>query len=237
MIPAFMQQGKKQFDFWYAVQQTRVVRGPARALETFGETRINYRHLAELPDDPGKIRVREGRLEAHKPAILTPEAYVQDCLEGFGEQARQYLDFLKRHEQSLRILQYGYRLSQEAFSEQVVTDSMEAVTARVVADVAEANDAFAAVIQGVDEPWDVSLVHFFWLHVNASAPVNVRELEAARRRAEMDLLAPALRNEVEAAFAKAGSDPGLVRELGAFLRRKGVFERYQDRFFKLVRRV
>ena len=28
----------------------------------------------------------------------------------------------------------------------------------------------------------------------------------------------------------------LVRELGAYLREQGVFERYQDRFFKLVRR-
>jgi len=232
-----MQQGRTQFDFWYAVNHTKVVRAPSRALETFGETRINYRHVAELTDDPGKVRVREGRLEARKPAIITPEAYAQDCLEGFGEQARQYLDFLKQHKESVRILQYGYRLSQEAFSEQVVTDSLEAVTGRVVADVVETNDAFAAVIQGVDDPWDVSLVHFFWLHVNASAPVNVREFEDARRRAEMDLLDPRLQNEVEAAFAKAQTDPRLVQELGAFLQRKGVFERYQDRFFKLVRRV
>ena len=230
-----MQQGTRQFDFWYAVHHTKVVRAPSRTLETFGETRINYRHLAELPDDPGKVRVREGRLEAHKPAIITPEAYAEDGLEGFGEQARQYLDFLKQHRDSIRILQYGYRLSQEAFSEQVVTDSLEAVTARVLADVAGSNDAFAAVIQGVDAPWDVSLVHFFWLHVNASAPVNVREFEAAERRASLDLLAPELQGEVEAAFAKAQANPRLVTELGAFLRRKGVFDRYQDRFFKLVR--
>ncbi len=230
-----MQKGTKNFDFWYAVHHTNVVQGPSRALETFGETRINYRHLAELPDDPGKIRVREGRLEAHKPAIITPEAYVQDMMEGFGEQARQYLEFLKQHEE-LRILQYGYKLSQEAFSEQVVTDSLEAVTARVVADVSATNDAFAAVIQGVDDPWDVSLVHFFWLHVNASAPVNVRELEAARRREELDQLPDAVRNEVELAFKRAEADPRLIHDLGALLRRRGVFEHYQDRFFKLVKR-
>ncbi|MCQ2393322.1 MAG: hypothetical protein MJ249_03455 [Kiritimatiellae bacterium] len=231
-----MQNGSKSFDFWYAVHHTKVVRGPSRALETFGETRINYRHLAELPDDPGKIRVREGRLEAHKPAIITPEAYMQDMMEGFGEQAHQYLEFLKEHEDSVRILQYGYRLSQEAFSEQVVTDSMEAVTARVVADVVEKNDAFAAVIQGVDDPWDVSLVHFFWLQVNASAPFNVRDLEAARRREALDLVPDVVRTEVEAAFARAEADPRLVQQLGALLQKRGVFEQYEDRFFKLVRR-
>lgn len=234
-----MQQGRKQFDFWYAVHHTNVVRAPSRALETFGETRIGYRHLAELPDDPGKIRVREGLLEARKPSIYLPSAFAaaNGDMEGFGEQARQYLEFLKQHEDSVRILQYGYRLTQEAFSEQVVTDSMEAVTARVVADVVESNDAFAAVVQGVDDPWDVSLVHLFLMHARASVPVNVREFEAARRREELDLLAPELKGEVEEAFAKAEADPRLVHELGAFLRRKGVFERYQDRFFKLVKRV
>ena len=231
-----MQKGSQSFDFWYAVHHTNVVRGPSRALETFGETRILYHHIAELPDDPGKVRVREGRLEARKPAIITPEAYVADTMDGFGEQAKAYLEFLKQHESSLRILQYGYRLSQEAFSEQVVTDTMEAVTARVVAGVLERDEAFSAVIQGVDEPWDVSLIHFFWMHVNASAPVNVREIEAARMREEMDMMPDALRMEVESAFEKAQADPRRVRERGALPRRRGVCERYQDRVVKPVRR-
>lgn len=226
----------KQFDFWYAVHHTKVLRPPSRALETFGATRINYRHIAELPDDPGKVRVREGRLEAHKPAIITPEEYAESALEGFGAAARDYLEFLKAHQDSIRILQYGYSLKQEAFSEQVVTDSLEAVTGRVLAAVAASDDAFAAVVQGVDDPWDVSLVHLFWLHVNASAPVNVREFEAARAREASDALPRGVREEVEAAFARAASDPSLVRDLGALLRRKGVFDRYQDRFFQLVRR-
>ena len=226
----------RQFDFWYAVHNTKIVRGPSRALETFGATRINYRHLAELPDDPRKIRIREGRLEAHKPAIITPEEYAESQMDGFGEEARKYLDFLKANRDNIRILQYGFQLRQEAFSEQVVTDTLDAVTARVVADVEATNDDFAAVIQGVDEPWDVSLVHFFWLHVNASAPVNVREFEAARRQEMEDSTPRAVRDEVEAAFAKAQDNPALVHELGALLQRRGVFDRYQDRFFKLVRR-
>ena len=226
----------RQFDFWYAVHNTKIVRGPSRALETFGATRINYRHLAELPDDPRKIRIREGRLEAHKPAIITPEEYAESQMDGFGEEARKYLDFLKANRDNIRILQYGFQLRQEAFSEQVVTDTLDAVTARVVADVEATNDDFAAVIQGVDEPWDVSLVHFFWLHVNASAPVNVREFEAARMREMEDSTPRAVRDEVERAFEQAQANPALVKDLGALLQKRGVFDRYQDRFFKLVRR-
>ena len=131
---------KKSFDFWYAVHNTEIVHAPSRALETFGETRIHYYHLAELPDVPGKVRVREGRLEAHKPLLITPEAYVQEEMSGFGEQARQYLEFLKQHQDAIRILQYGYRLSQESFSEQVVTDSLDAVAERVEGEVKRSED-------------------------------------------------------------------------------------------------
>lgn len=228
-------QNNKSFDFWYAVNHTKVVRAPSRALETFGETRLTYHHLAELPDDPGKIRIREGRLEAHKPLLITPEAYMESNMEGFGAEAHRYLEFLRENRENIRILQYGYTLRQEAFSEQVVTDSMAAVTERVVASVVASDARFDAVIQGVDDPWDVSLVHFFWLHVTASAPVNVREFEAARRREAEDGMPQAVRDEVESAFARAQADPSLVRELGSFLKRKGIFDRYQDRFFKLIR--
>ena len=47
---------------------------------------------------------------------------------------------------------------------------------RVVKSVEDGNDPFGVVIHGVDDPWDVCLVQFFWLHVNASAPVNLKEM-------------------------------------------------------------
>ena len=125
----------RTYDFLYAAEATEVIHPPTRALETFGTTCVNYHLLAELEDYPGKIRVREGRLQASKPEIITPERYVKDEFEGFGELAQRYYDFLKQHEDSLKILKYGYRLKQEAFSEQIVTDSMEAVAERVVREV------------------------------------------------------------------------------------------------------
>jgi hypothetical protein len=64
----------------------------------------------------------------------------------------------------------------------------------------------------------------------------VREFEAARQREMEDSTPRAVRDEVENAFAKAQENPALVHELGALLQRRGVFDRYQDRFFKLVRR-
>ena len=227
---------KKKFDFWYAVNNTEIVSAPSRLLETFGVTLLNYHVVAEVEDNPGKVRVREGRLEAHKPTIIMPDSFMNESLEGFGEEAKKYYEFLKEHKDSVRILQYGYTLKQESFSEQVITDSLQAVLDRVVAQVKTSNDKFSVVIKTVDNPWDVSLVKFFWMHVNASAPFNVQEFEKMRMREMQSSIAPAIHKEVEAAFVKAAADPSLIKELGRFLQEKGIFEQYQDRFFQLVRR-
>lgn len=67
---------------------------PKRHLETFGNTIINYYLVSELMDAVGKVRVREGRMQALRPQIITPSAYSSTLLEGFGEQAQKYLEWL-----------------------------------------------------------------------------------------------------------------------------------------------
>lgn len=166
-----------QFDRWYAARHTKIVVSPSNQLETFGNTLVNYHLISELEDHPGKIRVREGRLEAHPPRVITPNFAKLETV-GLGEDARSYLEWLRQNEDSFRILQYGYQLKSDNFSEQIVTDSMESVTERVKAAVIESNDKFSAVLQGVDDPWDVALVELWWREVSRSAQKNIRELDA-----------------------------------------------------------
>ena len=164
------------FDRWYAAKSARFLVEPSHRLETFGNTLVNYHLVSELPDHPGKIRVREGRLEAHQPLVITPH-FAQIEAEGFGDEARAYLEFLKENEQHLRILQYGYHLKSDKFSEQIVTDRLSVVTERVKDEVIASNDKFAAVVQCVDEPWDVALVELWLPEVNRSARGNIDELQ------------------------------------------------------------
>ena len=149
---------------------------PSHRLETFGNTLVNYHLVSALPDNPGKIRVREGRLEAHQPLVITPN-FSQIETEGFGDEARAYLDFLRENEQHLRILQYGYHLKSDKFSEQIVTGRLSAVTERVKDEVVASNDKFAAVVQCVDEPWDVALAELWLREVSRSAKGNIDELQ------------------------------------------------------------
>jgi len=165
----------RNFDRWYAAKHARVLMMPVNKLETFGSTLVNYHVISELDDYPGKIRIREGRLEAHPPLVIAPDVN-SITTEGLGKEAREFLNYLRDHEDNFRILRYGYHLKSDRFSEQIVTDSLSAVTERVKAHVKASGDKFAAVVQGVDEPWDVALVVLWQREVERSAAKNIMEL-------------------------------------------------------------
>jgi len=86
----------------------------------------------------------------------------------------------------------------------------------------------------VDDPWDVCLLKFMVDVVRQSAPININEL-GSRNLLKDDADTPrALRQSIEHAFLQAGRDPALIQALGAQLRRAGLFEEYEDRFFALI---
>jgi hypothetical protein len=230
-----MAKEQDSFDFWYAVNNTDVKLMPARHLETFGTTILNYHLITQLMDSVDQIRIREGRLEAGRPQIITPDAYSQTALEGFGDEARRYVDWLKEHEQDIRILQYGYKLKQESFSEHIVTDSIEQVVERVKETVEARSDPMSAVVVGVDDPWDVCLVRLFWEVIQKSALINIREMQKQHLFESEGGVPRGIRNDVEAAFKAANQDPSLIQDLGAKLHSLGLFSEYEDRFFSLVK--
>lgn len=163
------------FDRWYAARNVKIFLSPSHGLETFGSTLVNYHLISEIEDRPGKIRIREGRLEAHKPLVITPD-FSEITTDGLGEAAQEYLEFLRQTEKNLRILEYGYHLKSDNFSETVLTEPIEAVAAKIKREAIVKNDKFAAVLQGVDDPWDVALVELWRREVMRSAGRNIMEL-------------------------------------------------------------
>ncbi|MBT3193018.1 MAG: hypothetical protein HN341_10725 [Verrucomicrobia bacterium] len=230
-----MAKERDSFDFWYAVNNTDVKVMPERHLETFGTTVLNYHLITELMDSVDQIRIREGRLEAGQPQIITPDAYSQTAMEGFGDEARQYVEWLKEHEQDIRVLQYGYKLKQESYSEHIVTDTLDPVVERVKDAVAARGDPLSAVVVGVDDPWDVCLVRLFWEVIQKSAVFNIREMQQQNLFDNDKGVPRGVRNDVEAAFKAANQNAELIQSLGAKLRALGLFSEYEDRFFSLVK--
>jgi hypothetical protein len=186
-------------------------------------------------DSVDQVRIREGRLEAGQPQIITPDAYLQTAMEGFGEEAQKYVEWLKEHEQDIKVLQYGYKLKQESFTEHIVTDSLENVVERVEASVTASNDPMSAVVVGVDDPWDVCLVRLFWEVIQKSAVFNIRDLQQRNMFEHQNGIPRGVRNSIENAFKAANNDPSLIGDLNSKLQGLGVFDEYEDRFFSLVK--
>ncbi len=220
------------FDFWYAVQNTEVLQRPRRVLETFGATRIRYHLITEPMDSVEQVRVREGTLEAAKPQILTPLHMKQTDMQGFeDEEAGKFLAWLRETQPQLRFLQYGFTISKQDVRDTLLNESLQVVEDNVLAEVRARDDAFTAVLRGVDQPWEVCLLKLMVDLVESSREQHVADLR------ERNLLPNPNRDEmeIEQDFAMAARDVRRIPYLHKQLLRKGVFERYQDRFFALVR--
>lgn len=222
-----MSHSPKEFDFWYAVNNTEVLELPRGRLETFGSTLINYRLVTELMDAVGQVRVREGRIQAFRPEILTPQTFSESPLEGFrGGPADDFIRWLREHESDLTLLKYGFKIRHESVTESLVHDSIANVVERVRADLKSRADPLSALVVGVDEPWEVCLLKLLFEVVRRSAPDNARDL-----RADPD----GSQHDIDRAFRRASADRAQLAPLAALLNRLGKFKDYEDRFFALVR--
>jgi len=155
-IPAMMTRD----DFDYAIENTHVIVAPEQKIATFGSTSFSFYLISELMDRVDQVRVRNGKIHAERPQILTPEHYCRLLLEGFGEKAERYVDRLREHARNIAVLRYGFQFRKTDLSEQTLRDSIDAVINRTKSRVEGANEPLSAVIQGVDDAWEVCLLKF-----------------------------------------------------------------------------
>ena len=184
--------------------------------------------VTELMDAVGQVRVREGRIQAFRPEILTPQSLLESPLaEGFrSAPAEDFVRWLREHESDLVLLKYGFKIRQETATESIIHDAVENVVERVRADLKSREDPLAALVLGVDEPWEVCLLKLLFEVIRQSAPGNARDL-----RADPD----GSRHEIDRAFREVADDRSRLAPLAALLTRLGKFKEYEDRFFALVR--
>jgi hypothetical protein len=147
-------------DFDYAIENTHVIVAPEQHITTFGTTSFDFYLISELMDRVDQVRIRNGKIHAERPQILTPEHYCRLLLEGFGEKAEQYLERLRERARNIAVLRYGFQFRKTDLSEQTLRDSVDAVINRTRKNVERRNDSLSAVIHGVDDAWEVCLLKF-----------------------------------------------------------------------------
>ncbi|MEW6034897.1 MAG: hypothetical protein AB1603_08625 [Chloroflexota bacterium] len=226
----------------HAIERTQVVRPPKQDLATFGVTNIRYYLVtepsySELEDLAGKAEetvVRDGRVIAEKPKIVTP-FYLANMFEGF-EHGKEYAEYImRRYGSNEPGLLYRYR--NETGGVNIVSGSVEAVVSRLNDVVDRDRDPLSAIVRGVDELWDVSLMKLVHDVARQSLRSNVMELyqkgllSIDRRGVPQDA-----RVTIEELFSRVERGEADPSELKAELDAWDLFEEYQDRFLRLFRR-
>lgn len=223
----------------YAVLGTEILRAPKQSLFTFGITNITYYLLtqpvySEASEGPAETVIREGKVVAEKPRIVTP--YYLSHLEGFGTEARRYFESLVReHGAHIPGVLYTYKNEPKDLS--IVSDSLRAVVDKISAQIDERGDSLAAIIRGVDMLWDVSLLKFIFDLTRRSVGDNVEQMG---RRGLLDVDAGGIpadaRMRIEELFRKVSRGESEPRELKDELDRWELFSEYQDRFLSMFGR-
>ena len=163
----------KPDDFQYAMENTQVIVSPARRIETFGSVNFHFYLVSELMDEVNHVRVRDGQIEAERPQIMTPANCARLMLDGFGEPAQDFAAWLERQHKNMALLKYGFQFRKSGVVENIVHSPVDQVIERVREQVTASKEASSAIIQGVDDAWEVCLLKFTMELVQQSAGGNM----------------------------------------------------------------
>ncbi len=222
----------------YAIEHTELVRKPKQALATFGISDIRYYLLtqpvyADICDSPAETVVREGRVIAEKPRIVTPY-YLINLFQGF-EHGREYAEYVLRtfgaNEPGLL-----YRYRNEPAAMNILSSPMESVIENISHEIDSCGDPLTTIIKGVDELWDISLMKFIHDITRESLGSNVMEMGMHGMLGMEGGIPRHARHLIEQLFREAAGERSRISELETELRRWGLFGEYEDRFLDLFRR-
>jgi hypothetical protein len=159
--------------FQYAIENTQVLHAPRSRIESFGNTRFRYYLITELMDRANEVRVRGGYMNAERPQIVTPGSFSKFLLDGFGEKGREFGHWLEHHAEGFAILKYGFQFRKTELVENVLQCSVEEALKRIQSTAEFSEEPLNAIIQGVDDAWEVCLLKFTVDLVQQSAPGNM----------------------------------------------------------------
>ncbi len=223
----------------YAVQHTEILRAPKQSLATFGTTNIHYYLVtepaySELVKNVTETVIREGRVIAEKPRIVTP--YYLSRLEGFSSEARRYFEALTRtHGPDVPGLFYTYKNEPKELS--IVSDNLPSVVNKLNEEIDKRADPLTSIIRGDDALWDVALMKFIYEMTRSSLRNNLMQLGS---RGLLDIDGGGIpvdaRVRIDELFRKVAKGEREPRELKDELDRWNLFEEYEDRFFNVFQK-
>jgi hypothetical protein len=223
----------------YAVNTTEILRRPKQSLATFGTTNIYYYLVtepvyAELMEHVTETVVREGKVIAERPRIVTP--YYLSRLDGFSQNARMYFKIL--------LSQYGahapglfYTYRNEPKELNIVSNSLPEVVDKLNTDIDKSGDPLTTIIKGEDQLWDVSLLKFIHDMTRSSLSSNLTQMGSqGLLNVDPGGIPVDARVRIEEMFSRVMRGEAEPYELKDELHRWDLFDEYEDRFLALFKK-
>ena len=215
----------------HAIEKTEVIRPPKQSLATFGITNVYYYLITELIENTNIVR--EGRVIAAKPKIVTPSYLIN--LEGFSGSAKRYIEIMAEKYPHEAGIFYSYRNEPKEMN--IISDPMEQVVGNINRRIDVHGDPLTAIIKGVENMWDVSLLKFTYELTSKSIHSNLAEMQqSGLLKVDSEGIPADARNHIEELFQKTRQDHSYAQQLIAELKRWNLFQEYQDRFLGLFRK-
>lgn len=218
---------------------TVVVKLPKQSLASFGTTVVTYnmvtRPLYQVLDADKQTEeavLRRGTVKAERPQIVTPQFLART--PGFGSDAQEFMrELIRRGQADDPGILYTY--TNEPTQMEIISSRPEEVAERISQQIESESRPLEAVILGVDELWDVSLMKFIFDLTNSSAPSNAADFMRSGRMKVNDGVPMDARLRIRDMLHEVRSgnlDPAVLhRELEAWQ----LFDEYQDQFFQALK--
>jgi len=158
----------------YALAHSRLLYEPDRRIDTFGDTRFNFIMLSEPMDAVNQTIIREGWIEARRPRIITPNNLKEIKLDGFGKQAKVFFEWMAARPQLLAaLLDYGFVFQRSQLQQQLLHEPLAQVREKMLEMCRQRGAADLALIEGIEEGWEMALLHFCLEMMQKSSSINI----------------------------------------------------------------
>lgn len=237
----------------FAMENTEILSQPKKLLSTYESTTVHFYILTtpfylefEGKDKDSETVVREGRVTWQKPKLITP--YYMLRTEGFSEEAKKAFRMIAGENEDFAMLMYKLKFIKDYDHMDIVANSVEQVRQKIETDIEKRQDPFCAIIKGIDEFWDVALTKFVYELIlksayysqipdySRSSYLNIGPEGMAVLSKDNYGIPFAARNEIESLFKMYEKGEIDAVKLKEEIDIWGLFEYYQDRFFKLFKK-
>jgi hypothetical protein len=130
-----------------------------------------------------------------------------------------------------------YTYKNEPGDMNIISETTEEIVEKINKRIEGSSNPLSAIIKGVEEMWDVSLLKFTYELTRRSVYDNVAEFEKGGLLNIDDAGIPKdARMYIEELFEKARDNISYAPKLASELKHWGLFAEYQDRFFSLFKK-